>query len=127
MDPVLGRVGLDELRQIISDTDPRKVIGKVIQQLHKDLAGIQKRAEKAKAEEKQKLRLIEHKIQEAIAALKNHDLTSALDLLEEIKSLDPESYELVRPEAIKLRQIEDKLRQLKMSYLVVDPGQGVLV
>jgi len=127
MDPVSGRVDFNELRQIISNTDPRRAVEKVIQQLHKDLAEIQKQAEKAKAEEKQKLKLIEHKIQEAIAALENRDLALALNLLEGIKSLDPESYELVRPEAIKLRQIEDKLRQLRKSSLAVNLEQGVLV
>lgn len=117
---------LANIQQIVRDTDPRAKIMEIIQKLHEDLAEIQKQIEKAKLEEKMKLRKVEAKIREAVQALQTHKTETALAVLQSIKGLDPLVYSQLKPEVQKLQEIADELHKLRMQAITVF-SNGILV
>lgn len=128
----VGTVGVNEIRQILSDTDPAKAIGEVIKQLHKDLDEIHDQIETAKQEEKQVLRLVENRIREVVQLLRSGsnlgNVELAADMLNSLRSEDPLLYAQVRPQVEKLLDAAEQLRRLRMKTIgVPSAGPGTIV
>jgi len=122
--------GVGLVIQVISKNDPREAVGKVLEELHKDLAEIQKAKEEKIGKEKVQLEKIEQKIKDAISALKGKDITaaisSAMSLLESIQDVDPQKYSLVEGEVKKLQNLAERAERLTRQSTVVT-GSGVIV
>jgi len=124
---MMSEVTLTQISQIIQKNDPRDAVGKVLEELHKDLAEIQQRAQVAKQEEKLKLQRIEEKINEAIRILSaGEDPALAIQALEGIQDIDPEAYELVRPQVVRLQQEAERAQRLRAQSVSVT-SNGVVV
>lgn len=124
---MMSEVSLTQISQIIQKNDPRDAVGKVLEELHKDLAEIQQRAQVAKQEEKLKLQRIEERINEAIRILSaGEDPALAIQALEGIQDIDPEAYELVRPQVVRLQQEAERAQRLRAQSVSVT-SNGVVV
>lgn len=124
---MMSEVTLTQISQIIQKNDPRDAVGKVLEELHKDLAEIQQRAQVAKQEEKLKLQRIEERINEAIRILSaGEDPALAIQALEGIQDIDPEAYELVRPQVVRLQQEAERAQRLRAQSVSVT-SNGVVV
>jgi hypothetical protein len=124
---MMSEVTLTQISQIIQKNDPRDAVGKVLEELHKDLAEIQQRAQVAKQEEKIKLRRIEERISEAIRILSSGDDPAlAIEQLEGIENIDPETYELVRPQVLRLQEEADRAQRLRAQSVNIT-SNGVVV
>lgn len=129
-----NRVSLSDIRQIVRETDPNKAVGKVIEQLHKDLAEIDKQMDKARGEDRVKLGRIKEKLQEALLALKGvksggkiDDITMGLRI-ELNKGLDPVLHSMVKDHVNNLEKMSDHIRKLKAKESAVIPmTDGVII
>ncbi len=124
---MMSEVSMTNIMQIVQKNDPRDAVGKVLEELHKDLAEIQQRAQVAKQEEKLKLHRIEEKISEAIRILSaGDDPALAIEQLEGIQDIDPDAYELIRPQVVRLQQEADRAQRLRAQSVSVT-SNGVMV
>ncbi|MFH1387320.1 MAG: hypothetical protein ABIH50_06630 [bacterium] len=115
--------GPENILKIIADNDPRKAVEKVLADLHKALAEINKLAEKEKGVARDKAKLIAKKLDKLFAGLSQlkfgGEFTDILiEGLKAIKDLDPDLFKQIISANLQ-RTIEVKALKAKIANAAI--------
>ena len=114
-----NNVNIQGIMNSLAKGDSRTEVGKVLEQLHKDIAAIIKKTDVKNAEDLVKLKNLASKIGDALKLLKSGgNLDQVADMLQNIKNAsdDPDAQAAIG----KIRDVADQLRQNKVKMLSVN-------
>lgn len=115
----VGNVNIQGIMNSLRKGDSRTEVGKVLEQLHKDIKAIMDKTDVKNAEDLVKLKKLASKIGDAIKLLKSGgNMDQVADMLQSIKNEtdDPD----VQSTIGKIRDVADKIRQNKVKMLSVN-------